>query len=175
MTEPLSVSASQSSKVTLPGQPLRDGDTATDPQVLIGLLEQQRSVYQQLAQLAQEQGRLVRDGASEPLLAVLAQRQQRVDELTQINIKMEPYRSRWEQLYNRLSMQDRQRVAGLVQEVQGLLSTIIEQDNHDRQQLEQSKSLIHNELGRVTQAGAAMQAYKVRPASGGGHLTDRQG
>ena len=143
--------------------------------LLVTLLQQQIDRYKKLHDLSGQQARLVKDGHPEQLLGVLAQRQQLVDELTQINSDLKPYRSRWDQLFNTLNEQDKERVRRLVGEVDFLLSGIIEQDNRDREQLEEAKNLIAGELGQTAQASAAVSAYKVQSAAGKNHFTDRQG
>jgi len=155
------------------GGPLPVADHA-DAVVL--LLERQRGLYEQLRELGEKQRQLIQDQLPEPLLVVLSQRQQLVDELAQINHELEPYRSNWRRFYGALSGPDQKRVGGLVQEVETLLASIIEKDNHDQTQLEQAKRLVGDELGLAVRAGAAVHAYKTQFAAGRGRqLTDRKG
>ena len=55
-----------------------------------GLLTQQRSVYQSLRSLSEQQTQFIASGDTSALLDVLGQRQQIVEQLTQINAETEP-------------------------------------------------------------------------------------
>ncbi len=59
---------------------------------LVDRLTQQRDLYQQLKTLSDQQGQLIADGQAEQLLAVLSQRQGLVDQLTQLNEKIVPFK-----------------------------------------------------------------------------------
>lgn len=158
-----------------------DPAAGADTQRLVTLLTQQRDIYQQLQALSGTQSQLVDSGSSEPLLAILAQRQQLIDELARLHSEMEPFRRRWEQVYGGLSGAQKEEVADLVKQVEGLLTAIIDQDNRDRQQLEDARTQVGGELTRMAHAGAASAAYHVQRSSGQSAgsgvipLTDRHG
>ncbi len=142
---------------------------------LVTLLERQQSLYERLRSLSDQQGQMVASGSTEALLGLLAQRQQLIDELGRINTDLQPYRSQWPQFKEQLAEPDRRRISALVEQAEQMLSGIIEQDNRDRQQLEQSKVQLGGEMGRVSQGGAMMRAYKTSSGQGANHLTDQQG
>lgn len=170
-------SSTSSSEAGLPV----DDSVAASVQPLVTLLQQQRDRYQKLKALSCTQSQLVESAATEPLLRVLAQRQQLVDELAHLHGEMEPYRRQWEQVYGQLPDSDRDIVAGLIKEVEQLLAGIIDQDNHDQQQLKLSKDQVGKGLSQTAHAGVAMAAYKANhPYGVGNHhsgspLTDHKG
>ena len=153
--------------------------TVGDAAPLVALLERQRDKYQKLQTLSRTQTQLVQEGQTEPLLRVLAQRQQLVDELAHLHRELEPYRSAWEQVYGRLSETDRGVVSNLIKAVEQLLAEIIEQDQRDQQQLQQSKGQVGESLSQTAHAGHAMAAYNAHHAAGGRvsglPITDRKG
>ncbi len=144
-------------------------------EVVVSLLERQREAYEQLRGLSEEQARLVVSGSSEDLLKVLAQRQGVIEALTKLNSEIDPYRKQWSQFWQALGEAQRQRVGGLVKQVEGLLAGIIEQDERDRAQLQHAQQAVRNELDQVTRSSEAINAYKVSSASNQARFTDKQG
>lgn len=142
---------------------------------LVELLDRQREVYEQLKALSHQQAQMISSESPEGLLGVLSARQHLVDELGKLNSDLEPYRGQWSSFWGRLGSDDQARVNGLLNQAEQLLAGIIEQDNRDRQELEQSRDRIHRELGRVVQSGAALQAYRTGRVAAQNRFTDQQG
>jgi hypothetical protein len=111
---------------------------------LTELLIQQRDVYLKLRELATAQTSAVQDERPEELLRILGDRQRRITELLEINTQLEPFRSRWGELRQAMGRGERLEVGELVEEVQGLLSEILRQDEGDcdalRQRTESNRS-----------------------------------
>lgn len=131
---------------------------------LVALLQRQRSIYQQLRTLSDQQGPLVAEAMAEPLLSLLAQRQKLIDAALDLNAQLDPYRKRWAEIWADLPEVERGRIGGLVKEVQDLLAAIVQQDERDRAILQTAKAKIGEELQQVSRAGAAMSAYRAAPA-----------
>lgn len=132
-----------------------------DPRILIGQLEEQCELYEQLAGLAEHQRGLIADGQTGRLLEVLAQRQKLVDRLTTLAEAFRPYQRNWRDLRSQMNDQDGTRVDELVARMNALLSGILAKDEADVQQLEDRKNATAAELsnvGRGKQAGAAYAA-----------------
>ncbi|MEX0655183.1 MAG: flagellar export chaperone FlgN [Phycisphaeraceae bacterium] len=142
---------------------------------LVAKLTRQRDCYQQLKQLADRQATLIAEGETEQLLGVLAQRQQLVDELGRLSDDITPYRERWAQLSTSLGEDDRQRVNGLIEEVEALLEAIIAQDDRDRQQLQTAREQVGKQLKQTSHAGKAVSAYRTAPTGASARFTDRKG
>ena len=130
---------------------------------LVALLEQQRALFLQLRTLSDQQGPLVAEAQSEPLLGLLARRQKLIDNVTDVNAKLDPYRQRWDEMLAALAEPDRQRIGDLVKEVQGLLEGILQQDERDRAALQTAKSRIGTEIQTLARSGQAMKAYGAVP------------
>lgn len=143
---------------------------------LIGLLRRQRSLYEQLEVLSRQQEGLVAQGAAEPLLALLAQRQQLLEGISALHAELAPFRQQWTELAGRLPEEDRRQVNGLVEQVQAMLAGILERDERDRRTLQAARGRVAGELQRLQTTAAAAQAYRAAPRGGGAsRFTDRQG
>lgn len=152
-----------------------------DTPALVALLERQRSLYADLRELSRQQAPLIDGGHAEPLLRVLAQRQRLIDELSQVNGQLDPFRQRWDALWARLAGAERSRVGVLVREVQALLADILQQDERDRAALAATRERIGGEIQRMSRAGAAINAYRTGPAhaapasAGNNRFTNQRG
>jgi len=144
-----------------------------DPRTLLELLQEQRDLYHQLHELSETQSRLIKQGQTEDLLSVLSKRQGLVEQLTQINGRLSPYRDYWGQVAQQLPEDQRQRLSKLLDEVQTLLQSILEQDENDRQQLQAAREEVGGQLQQNQHAGSAMKAYGSNPTTP--RFTDNQG
>lgn len=145
------------------------------PAGLVRLLTQQRDLYLQLKTLSDQQASLIVGGETEQLLSVLAHRQRLVDALTRLNRDLAGYRQQMPDLQNDLPPADRDRVRALMDEVDGLLHAIIEQDDRDRQQLQAAQQKVGVQIHQAARGGAAMQAYRSAPVRTDPRFTDRHG
>ena len=142
---------------------------------LIGLLEKQGQLYQQLASLGEQQTKIIASGlgsadqadadATEQLLRLLAQRQQLIDQLAEIHEQLAPYRADWPAFWQAISDQARCRIGPLVDQVEQLLAGIIAQDDQDKQKLQQAQARAGAELKQLAAAGNAVNAYKPTMAA----------
>jgi len=132
---------------------------------LTGLLSRQLKLFEHLGELSEQQTQYVDEGQSQDLLALLAQRQQLIDQLEKINGDLQPFRSQWDILWQRLDPSQRRTVGPLVQQAQQLLGQIMDSDDHDRDQLQEARGQISSQLGQVNQIGAARRAYAGGPAA----------
>jgi len=102
---------------------------------LVELLDNQRRIYLRLRELSIEQAEFVASGEADALLKVLSDRQQLIDQLTQINGRIEPFKQDWPSMWRKLDDDTRSRVETLIGQVQGLLELIVAQDGRDRASL----------------------------------------
>ncbi len=126
---------------------------------LIDLLEQQRAIYEQLQTLSHRQSELVASGDAEPLLSVLSQRQRLIDDLTQLNGQLEPYKQNWPALWARLDSDTQKTVQGLIDQVQLLLGQIVAQDEKDRVALSAQRERTSSEIKQLRTGSAINRAY----------------
>jgi len=150
-------------------------DTPQHPRALIDLLEQQRTIYEQLLRLCERQRQTVSDGDAEALLDILAQRQVLIDQLLQISEKVEPYRRDWARFFNAQPAELRADLQQRIDGVQGLLGRILEQDREDRRQLTEHRNQIMRQLRDVGRGKALQQAYGGRATRTTPRFTDKQG
>ncbi len=148
--------------------------TGPDGGALIDKLTQQRDLYVQLKALGAEQAQLIAGGETEKLLHVLAQRQQIVAQLGELNAELSAWRQRFGDPAGRLPAEQRDRVNVLLAEVEALLEQIIAQDDRDRQQLAQARDDVGAEMRQVTHAGRAVNAY-AQSAASAARFTDGRG
>jgi flagellar biosynthesis/type III secretory pathway chaperone len=152
-------------------------DAATDQAAtLVELLTQQRDHYRQLKDLSDQQQALVTAGQPERLLSVLGQRQHHVEALTRLNDRLAPLRPQMSEIAEAAPSDLRQTLRTLVDDVQALLETIIQQDEQDKQRLSAGRDAVEQQLGRMSAAPAALTAYKTAaPAVSRPRFTDRRG
>ena len=145
------------------------------PADLIEVLDQQRSLYQQLHGLSAEQAQLVDSGDPESLLSLMSQRQRLIDQLTQVSDQLEPYRARWSDYWSQMDDSTRTRVGDLVRQVQSLLEQIMAQDERDRATLAARRTQVAGNLQRMSQGASVNRAYSAKSGPVGARFTDNQG
>lgn len=151
-----------------------DAQEHLDGCALLGMLQQQRDLYLQLKQLSTKQSELIEQQASDQLLTLLAKRQGMVDSLGQISHQLLPYRERMSTIAAALDEDSRGQIRELVNEIDQLLQSIIDQDGKDHRQLEAAQVKVGSNLNQITQASTALSAYRQAcPASA--RFTDRKG
>ncbi|MFP4144968.1 MAG: flagellar export chaperone FlgN [Phycisphaeraceae bacterium] len=142
---------------------------------LIDKLSRQRDLYLQLKQLSDQQAGLIEEGQTEQLLSVLSQRQSLVDQLGGLTRQLAPLREAWPKLAGTLADDQRDRINGLLGEVELLLESIVQQDDRDRAKLSAAKQQVSSQLSQVSSAGQAVSAYQAAPKQQAPRFTDRQG
>lgn len=133
---------------------------------LIQLLEQQRGCYRQLKDLAERQRRLITEENPEALLKILAERQKLVDQLTQLNTALAPFRQEWANTYTQMQSDRRQHVQEVLDEINMLLGAIMVTDAEDSRLLAAGKERIGSQMreaaaGRRANTAYAAQAYQT--------------
>jgi len=140
--------------------------TAADLRTLTSALSQQKSLYQQLLALARQQSEFVANGQSEELMSVLAARSRLIDEIAPLDLQLQPYKGRWQEVLDSLAPADREPIATLLRDVQQLLGQILAQDEIDRESLNRQKTQIGSELNRTVHGAVLNKAYGVKPRVG---------
>lgn len=143
---------------------------------LIDLLDHQRAVIVQLYALCRQQAPLVQEGDAQSLLLLLGQRQQLITRLSQANAMLEPYKRNWPRFWSELDEPTRRSVGRLVDEVQGMLDRIVEQDNQDRQSLARQCQEMSGGLQQISRGTAVNRAYGDDDRwAGRNRFTDQEG
>ena len=113
-------------RISAEGSRMTEAPVATnDISHLVELLERQVALFDHLGGLAERQSTLVNDGQAEALLALLAQRQQLIDQLDVVTAELEPFRSQWSELWTNLEPSGQKRISPLVERCQQQLSQIM--------------------------------------------------
>ena len=148
---------------------------ADDISRLVTLLERQIEVVEQLGDLTAQQSALVEQGQAQELLTLLSRRQQLISTLDALSVDLEPFRSRWQQMWQDLGDDDQQRIGELVSRSEALLVQIVDADDRDRRRLKSAQQRIAAELSRVNKTGAARRAYTGGERAASNRFTDRKG
>lgn len=136
------------------------------PERLIELLTEQRELYGQLGSLSDRQRSLISGDRPETLLNILQHRQTLVAQLAQVNEQLAPYRRNWDALYAALPAAQRERVAGLLREVNGLLAGILKSDEEDARLLVARKQAVAQSLSSLAGTRVAQSAYARQAGRG---------
>ena len=144
-------------------------------QRLLSLLQEQRAVYQHLREFSQKQSELVQQGDADRLLQLLAQRQQLIDQLAALNTQLEPFKKDWPRLWSELDEPARRSVDRLVQEVQGVLDGILQQDDQDRQVLARQRENMSTNMQQLNHGAKVNRAYGSSNNHDNNRYTDSTG
>jgi hypothetical protein len=129
---------------------------------ILDALEQQVGCYRRLAKLAELQHEHVRQSRTEELLAVLAQRQEVLDQAAGLEQTILPAKRRWTDYLGGLPDLQRGKAQGLMAESRRLLEQITTADRNDAMVLQQRKI----ETGRaLRQTAAARQVNRTYAAA----------
>ncbi len=139
---------------------------------LIELLREQQALYRRLRLLAERQKSAVAQNDAQPLLALLAQRQSLVDTLVNINEQLVPYRKNWPDLYGNLEDPVRAEVAGLLEEANAALGSILQCDRRDTATLAAKTRDFADRLTTVGTGTRANAAYASAGADARRTMTD---
>lgn len=125
----------------------------------IGLLLEQRDLYLKLQNLSGRQRGCITGNEPEQLLTILAERQQLIDRLQSIGQRLRPLQANWRQIREGMDEAQGRQIDGLLTEVNGLLSKILEQDAADSALLSARKSETGRQIGLVQTGQQASRAY----------------
>ena len=142
---------------------------------LIHLLGQQRLLYRQLKELAQQQSSLVDGNDPETLLRVLAGRGRLIDKLATIDRELDPIRSDWQRIAGSLPTEQRQQAQELVAQVQEILGEILASDAKDSEVLANHQRKVGQDIQSATKGKQMNRAYAQSSAVEESRYLDGQG
>lgn len=128
-----------------------------DRHVLVQRLARQRSLLAQLESMADEQDRLVRDEHTDELLALLAERQQIVDEIVDLGRDLD-------QDLGDVATHPDEAVQALREQIEASVTRIARRDEANRAHLTRRKRELSAEMAGVGRGRNAMAAYSTRPS-----------
>ena len=123
------------------------------------VLDRQLELYQQLDARSAEQGRLIESEETDQLLEVLRQRQVIVDQITDLNAQMQPYRDQWDELAASIDESQRDALRSRFDELGDAARRIVLRDDADRARLEGRRRVIASELASLSKSKGAVAAY----------------
>ncbi len=142
---------------------------------LTQILDEECRVCRQLEALGASQGALIRDGDTDSLLRVIAERQELIDRISLLSEQIEPFRRQWESLLGRVPGPQRKVLQDCVSELASLVERIGQRDDEDRAALERRRAAVSDELVGVSRSRGALAAYANRNAPARAHFQDRNG
>jgi hypothetical protein len=144
-----------------------------DDSILIAL-KKQLVCYQALAKLAQAQHLHVQNCRTEDLLAVLTQRQQVLEQVSQLEETIGPAKKRWADYLAALSPADRDQAETFLAETRRLLEEITTADRNDAIALQQRKMNLGSQINQATVARQINRKYAAAAYGGGKAALDLQ-
>jgi hypothetical protein len=140
---------------------------------LIEQLEVHRALCGMLDAISQRQGQIVAQGEAGAILAVLAERESVIEELSRSNARIEPLRRVWDSVVSSVEASQRDDVAERIEALAGLIGAVSERDNLDRQALEQRRDAVVAELRAMETQRKAVGTYgRQEPMAAGGNITE---
>jgi len=138
---------------------------------MIGLLSQQRDLYERLAGLSDSQRSLITGQRTEQLLTVLAERQALLAELERLAERVRPLQTEWPRLRAALPADRVQEVDRLLADIRRLLGGILEKDRDDAQLLAARKQTTAD---AVMTCGTGKRADAAYAAQASGATVSRE-
>lgn len=146
----------------------------SDPDVLV-LLRRQAALFDALGTLSRTQRGAIEEGPADAVIALLARRQQVVEQLTAVAEELEPYRACWQDTRDGLNPDQCAEADRLLGCSEQSLQSILERDDQDRTLLMQAREKAGDELSRIHRSGRALDAYGAAPPVDMNRYTDRCG
>ena len=135
-------------------------DASTDwSSSLLGALEGQERLLDELAPLAERQAELVKSGETEALFGLLAQRQRIIERLVSAQERLASLTGDQERLQS-LDDDRRTRIRRLIARIGEGLSRIMDGDARDQRVLASARQRIANEIASVGAARHVREAYR---------------
>jgi chorismate mutase len=153
-------------------EPANIGSIVSPPaDELLDLLVSQHELYRQLRRLAMAQHDLIAAEDPTGLLNLLSQRQRLIDQLAEINLKLEPARADWKRVESMLTTEQRGKAQKLVEQVGQLLAEILQADEADSKVLSARKQVIGQKIQATAASAQVQAAYRrvagpIRPQAG---------
>ncbi len=138
---------------------VRSQTTEADAEKLISLLRRQVSIYTCLEQLSGRQRDLIAAEDQQPLLALLAERQKLVDELSTLNQSLVRLQKYWRANRETVAPSLRAEVDELVGRAGEILQRVLGADEQDARILSARKAQTAKQVTALAQGRQAFEAY----------------
>jgi hypothetical protein len=128
-------------------------------QDLLEYFGREQACYTSLLELSRQQRLLIEDGQMDALLSVLGHKQQILGQVSEIEMRLRPYKENWDIVRTELSGDDRGIVDAALSTVEELLGELIEIEKESEQLLVSQMTTVRQELQEVTTAKGVHSAY----------------
>lgn len=142
---------------------------------LIETLERQERIVDRLSTLADQQGALIENGRTDALLGLLSQRQQLIDDFTGAQREVGRLTEGIEQRLEEVATPLRDRIGSLIDLIGSRLTEVMAHDARDQTELESRRDGARKELGTLSAARTARNAYLGGSRDKGSRFADRRG
>jgi HAMP domain-containing protein len=129
--------------------------------LVLAALARQTDVYRRLAKLARIQHEHVQAGRTDDLLRVLSQRQDALNEISELEQTIGPVKRRWQEFLGELEISQRGEAESLMAESRELLEEITQSDRNDSIVLQQRKHNLGAQIGKSKNAQQFNRNYAV--------------
>jgi len=141
---------------------------------LLGVLDRQQTIADQLSTLAQQQQTLIDEQRTDDLLTLLAQRQTLVDEFITAQQQFAELTTDLDQRLESLADDQRDTVRSRIGAISERLGSIMQTDQQDQQRLQSARSQIMGDLDQLGSSRKAHNAYRTNQQSAP-RFADQQG
>lgn len=133
--------------------------TRTDLRDMLELFGQEQACYTALLNLSRKQKGIIATGDVDDLLTVLAQKQQILQRVADVEESLRPYKGQWRKLRERLDANDRQILDDALSTVEELLGELIALEKESEALLQSSRDAVHHELQQTVRGESVNRAY----------------
>ena len=140
----------------------------TDAEHILGMLQQEVTLCNELAALRSQQRSLIDAGDAEKLLDVLARKQRVITRIGELEGQLKPVKAHWEDVRQGYPPSRRLAIGEAFRQVQDLLEGLIARETEDAEALVARKHQVAQELetfDRKRRLGTAYQSVGGRPES----------
>lgn len=130
----------------------------TDREIL-ERLEAQREGYERLLKLSERQHACVTQDRTDELIETLAERTTVMEEISRLDLALEPVRSRWSAWLAGLDSEHRGRATAAVERIRFLLEQVTRGDRDDALILQQRKIAIGRQIGVAAVGRQSARGY----------------
>jgi len=142
---------------------------------LSALLDEQCGLCEGLEALSVRQSETIAAGETDALLRILGERQVLIDRVSVVNVMLEPFRARKQEVLARLSVEDRKRLTERVGRISTLVEGVQARDENDRRLLETQRAGVADQIGSVARGRGAIAAYGNAGPEPKAQYQDRRG
>lgn len=126
---------------------------------LVDSLEQQRTLYDQLDRLSQQQADLLEPDYADTLLRLLADRDEVIQQLVALNAESKPLVRRWNDTSEPATDAQRSTIRASLEDINAAMARITERDAACFTTLQTNRDKIAKELSGTSNARSAVSAY----------------